>query len=162
MPLALLAVGKVRADQEQLEAALTGHLDDHHRFLLGEYLQQIEHLDLAIKRLTAEITRRFTPPPPPQEGKEGPNQPPTTERAQVQEEGVKGESAGAEMPETRQEGVVSAPALLTWEQAVILASSIPGISQRAACALLAEIGINMRQFPTAGHLARFRWGLPRQ
>jgi hypothetical protein len=33
--LAALAVGRVRADQKQLEAALTGTVTDHHRFLQG-------------------------------------------------------------------------------------------------------------------------------
>jgi transposase len=31
--------------------------------------------------------------------------------------------------------------------------SIPGIGERAASGILAEIGLNMQQFPTAGHLA---------
>ncbi len=65
--LAALAVGRVRAPQEQLEAALRGHVTDHHRFLLQEHLTQIHHLEQAIERVTAEITRRFTPPSPPEE-----------------------------------------------------------------------------------------------
>ncbi len=66
--LAALAVGRVRAPQEQLEAALRGHVTDHHRFLLSEHLTQIHHLEQAIERVTAEIVRRFTPPSPPEEG----------------------------------------------------------------------------------------------
>jgi transposase len=42
---------------------------------------------------------------------------------------------------------------LNWEAAVILLCSIPGISERAASGILAEIGVNMQQFPTASHLA---------
>src|SRR5438128_3834646 len=53
--LAALAVGRVRAPQEQLEAALRGHVTDHHRFLLSEHLTQIRHLEQAIERVTAEI-----------------------------------------------------------------------------------------------------------
>ena len=34
--LASLAVGRVQASQEHLEAALTGKVDEHHRFLLRE------------------------------------------------------------------------------------------------------------------------------
>jgi transposase len=41
--LAAIAVGRVRAPQEQLEAALRGHVTDHHRFLLSEHLTQIRH-----------------------------------------------------------------------------------------------------------------------
>ena len=65
--LAALAVGRVRANQEQLEAALRGHVTDHHRFLLSEHLTQIHHLEQAIERVTAEIARRFIPPSPPEE-----------------------------------------------------------------------------------------------
>jgi transposase len=39
--LAALAVGRVRATQEQLEAALRGHVTDHHRFLLSEHLSPV-------------------------------------------------------------------------------------------------------------------------
>lgn len=42
---------------------------------------------------------------------------------------------------------------MSWAEAVVLLCSIPGISERAAYGILAEIGINMQQFPTAGHLA---------
>jgi len=35
--LAGFAVGRVRATQAQLVAALTGHVDDHHRFLLRDW-----------------------------------------------------------------------------------------------------------------------------
>jgi transposase len=42
---------------------------------------------------------------------------------------------------------------LTWAEAVVLLCSIPGIGERAAIGILAEIGLSMQQFPTAGHLA---------
>lgn len=51
--LAALAVGRVRASQRELEAALTGTISSHHRFLLREHLTQIEHLEAAVERITA-------------------------------------------------------------------------------------------------------------
>jgi len=133
--LASFALGRVRATQEQLEAALTGKVDDHHRFLLGEYLTQIEHLEQALERVTAELTRRFTPALSPEE--DGGSH-------QKNEAMVEGE-------EEAQEPSGDAP--LNWADAVVLLCRIPGISERAAYGILAEIGIKMEQFPTASHLA---------
>jgi transposase len=136
--LAGLAVGRVRASQAELEAALTGTINEHHGFLLREHLTQIEHLEAAVERITAEIVRRFAPPEPPAEGKR--------EETKASEHEQEGSSRGlASLPEPKQGR--------SWEEAVVLLCSIPGISERAARAILAEIGVNMQQFPTASHLA---------
>lgn len=137
--LASLAVGRVRADQQQLEAALTGNVKDHHRFLLREHLTQIQHLEQAIERVTAEITRRFTPPPPEEEA---------TSRKKEETR------AEAEPDDPAEQETASSPlASLSWSAAVVLLCTIPGIGERTAIGILAEIGTNMRRFPTAAHLA---------
>lgn len=139
--LAAFAVGRGRASQAQLEAALTGHVTDHHRFLLREHLTQICHLEQAIDRVTTEITRRFTPPPSP------PEETATVEQADetTQERASK--------PASPEPTPLPAQTALNWTQAVVLLSSIPGISERIAIGIVAEIGTNMQQFPTASHLA---------
>lgn len=136
--LAAFAVGRVRASQAQLEAALTGHVTDHHRFLLREHLTQIRHLEQAIDRVTAEITRRFTPPP---------EEPATVKQGDEESQARPAERTSLEPPS------VPPPTDLTWSAAVVFLSSIPGISERAAIGIVAEIGTNMQQFPTAAHLA---------
>ncbi len=134
--LASFALGRVRASQEDLERALTGKVTAHHRFLLGEHLRQIEHLDEAIRRVSEEIARRFTLPEPPAEedGRSHAASEPTTEAS-----------------DTPPSSGVSAP--LSWQEAVRLVDEVTGISEQVAQGLLAEIGINMDQFPSSKHLA---------
>ena len=155
--LAQLAVGRVKADQKQLEAALRGTVNEHHRFLLGEYLRMIEQLDLAIGRVTAEIARRFTPTPPPEENGDTPLPEQPVEFCEAPGEAkppVSIDTTRGEMHEQDEAPAVPSKPALTLAQAVVLLCTIPGISsERAAHAILAEIGINMQQFPTAGHLA---------
>ena len=43
--------------------------------------------------------------------------------------------------------------LAPWEEAVALLDTIPGVGRTAAATIVAEIGAEMRQFPTAKHLA---------
>jgi transposase len=56
--LAELARGKLRAKRAELEAALTGRVRPHHRFLLTELLVQIEGVEETIARFDAEIAAR--------------------------------------------------------------------------------------------------------
>jgi transposase len=133
--LASFAAGRVRASQQDLERALTGKVTAHHRFMLGQHLQLIENLDEAIRRVNEELTRRFTPPEPPTEEEE---HPPMSEQA-------------LESAEPAPSSAESAP--LSWQEAARLIDQVTGISQRVAQGLLAEIGVNMDQFPSAKHLA---------
>lgn len=134
--LATFALGRVRASQEALERALTGNVTAHHRFMLGEHLKQIESLDAAIGRVSEEIARRLTPPEQPE--REELSESPERTFAQTGHE---------------ETNTASAPTSLNWQEAVQLLDQITGISESAAQGILAEIGINMAQFPSAQHLA---------
>src|SRR5437868_3810678 len=135
--LAALAVGRVHATQAQLEAALTGTVTDHHRFLLQEHLIQIRHLEQAIERVTAEIMRRFTPPAPAEEvTSPQPEMVPDSAKPQEQE------TTPEMLPDSAkpQESASSPQAALSFSEAVALLCSIPGIGERTAIGILAEIG----------------------
>lgn len=91
-----------------------------------------------MERITVEIARRFSPPEPPED--KAHFQPEGSERQEVSSD-----FCGQDLPLSKQG--------LSWEKAVLLLVSIPGISERAASGIRAEIGVNMQQFPTASHLA---------
>jgi transposase len=59
--LASLAKGQLRRKRAELEAALVGRIEPHHRLLLVELLAQIDYLDESIERLNGEIGDRFRP-----------------------------------------------------------------------------------------------------
>jgi transposase len=134
--LAAFAVGRVRANRQELESALTGKVTAHHRFLLGEHLKQIESLDAAIQRVSQEIARRFTPPDTPS-GEESDPPGPSRERDVAPEE-------TSQLPCSKE---------MSWQQAAQRIDAITGISEETAQGMLAEIGIEMDQFPSAQHLA---------
>ena len=127
--LAELARGRMRAKRAELEQALVGVFKPHHRFLLTELLAQVDTLDEAITRVGNEIATRM--------------QEVSLEQDQAEQP--------ASSPETEVETDEKPP--LTWAQAIVLLCSIPGISRRAAEGILAEIGLDMTRFPSAGHLA---------
>jgi transposase len=139
--LADLARGRLKAKRAQLEEALVGVLKPHHRFMLTEHLWLIDTLDEAITRASQEIAQRLDPPPDPAKAD-------ASQAAPGQQLGAEPETSDQEDQDQEQD-----PPSLTWAQAIVLLCSIPGISQRAAEGILAEIGIDMSRFPTPGHLA---------
>jgi len=98
--LSRLALGRLRNKREQLEQALVRRVSDHHRFLLKQYLAQVEFLEGQIAAFQEEIQRQLPP----------------------------------------------------FAEAIELWRTLPGIDEVAAAALLAEIGADMDQFPSARHL----------
>jgi transposase len=58
--LAALAHRGLKASPEELTAALTGRLTDHHRFLLELYLDQRDSADEAIQKIDREVDERIS------------------------------------------------------------------------------------------------------
>ncbi|NKQ34481.1 MAG: IS110 family transposase [Chloroflexi bacterium] len=121
--MAEMAKGRMRSKIPELEKALTGIVSDHHRFMLGEQLAHIDFMDGQIANISQEISVRLE--------KMSQNQQPPTP------------SEGA----NKTEAVEDVEKPLTWQAAVELLDTVPGINQRAAEAILAETGIDMGQFP---------------
>jgi transposase len=130
--MADLARGRMRSKIAELEKALTGIVQPHHRFLLAKQLGHIDFLDEQIEEISLEIEQQLErmswPDKPSEPGAS------TDREEQIQ---VAGES---ELP-------------LTWNTAVALLDTIPGVNRRIAEVMLAEMGLDMSQFPTAAHLA---------
>jgi transposase len=130
--MAELARGRLRNKLPELEKALTGIVEAHHRFLLSQQLAHIDFLDEQIVEISAEIGRRI----------EAMSQAPLPATSETDRAG-----ANAETNSDQQQPP------LTWSEAVTLLDTIPGIDRKTAEVILAEIGLDMSQFPTDKHLA---------
>jgi transposase len=132
--MAELARGRMRAKIPELEKALTGLVDSHHRFLLTKQLVHIDFLDEQIADIGTEIAQRIE------------------EMSQSVGRG-NGTSAGDGDGLGAEETLSDAEETpLTWVEAVELLCTIPGVGQRTTEVMLAEMGLDMSQFPTDKHL----------
>jgi transposase len=59
--LAQMAKSVLRAKIPALEEAFSGHFGEHHAFLCRQIIEHIDHLDVSIASLSAEIARRLVP-----------------------------------------------------------------------------------------------------
>jgi transposase len=121
--LAQLARRSMRAKIPALEQALNGSFDDHHAELAQMLLDQIDVLTAKIERLTTRIEELIAAIPAARAP--GPS-------------GGSGSDGG-------DPAVAPLPALDRLDE-------VPGIGRRGAQVILAEIGLDMGRFPTAGHL----------
>jgi len=131
--LAGLARGKMKAKHAALIEALTGHFDDHHAELARMLLDQIDALSAQIARLTARIEELIAAIPAAQG---------------VDADSTTGPDAG------RGTDAAVLPAVERLDQ-------ITGIGAAGAQAIIAEIGLDMARFPTAGHLVSWAKLSPR-
>ncbi len=137
--MADLARGRLRNKIPQLEKALTGFVQPHHRFLLAQQLAHIDFLNEEIEHLNVEIGRQLG--------------------TMSQPSDKTGNSSNTSEPEeTANEAEQEPP--LSFEEAVALLDTAPGIDVRAAQDILAEIGIDMSRFPTADHLVSWAGRAP--
>ena len=129
--MAELAKRRMRAKMPLLEQALTGIVHDHHRQLLAMQLAHIDFLDEQIEALNTAIETSLQALSTAEPSREAP--PPLLAVNSVP-------SDAASPP-------------LTFTRAVELLDSIPGIDQRGAEVIVAEIGMDRARFETAPRLA---------
>jgi len=130
--MANLARGRMRSKIPELEKALTGIVGPHHRFLLAKQLAHIDFLDEQVSDIGDEIARQIEAMPP-------------LSSLPEPDAGMESETELAATDET------AVP--LRWGEAVALLDTMPGVNQRTAGVMLAEMGLDMSCFPTDKHLA---------
>jgi transposase len=131
--LASLAKGRMRVKHAALVEALTGRFDDHHAELARMLLDQYDALTAQVDRLTARIEQLIAAIPAAQG---------------VSADGTTGPGAGTDP------GAAVLPAIQRLDE-------VPGIARHAAQVILAELGLDMGQFPTPAHLVSWAKLCPR-
>lgn len=138
--LAGMARGRMKAKHAALVQAFDGRFDDHHGELARILLDQIDALTRQIDRLTDRIETLIAAIP----AADAPAWDDTT-GADADTSGSDGAGVG---------GGIGLPA-------VRRLAEIPGLSPEVAQQVLAETGLDMGKFPTAGHLVSWTRLCPR-
>jgi transposase len=131
--LAGLARGRMRARHAALAEALAGMFSDHHAEIAGLLLDQIAFLDTRVARLDVLVSEQLAGLP---------------EAWGADADGTTGPGAGTGP---------DAPVL----NAVARLDEVPGITPGLAASIIAETGLDMTRFPTAGHLVSWAGLCPR-
>jgi transposase len=121
--LAELSKGRLRHKIPELRRALEGRVTEHHRFLIHRHWRQMESLENQIRQFEEEIAARMKP---------------TAEEIARLRQSI---PADAPLPPSPREEAIS-----RWME-------LPGIGLTTASRMVAELGVNMEQFPTSAHLA---------
>jgi transposase len=142
------ALGQLRGKIPQLREALDGHVTDHHRFLLRTHLEHAEYIERQIAAMTDRIETLIAA------GAIDPAQPCAPDGALLEETAAPEFSDGPEASAAQAAPEPEVPqGPVPFAQAMDLIDEIPGIDRVSAAAILAEIGANMGQYPSPGHLA---------
>jgi transposase len=129
--LAALARGRMKAKHDDLVEALTGAFDAHHGELARILLDQIDTLTSQIDQLTGRIGQLIADIP------------------------------AAAAPDNHDSGNPTGTGHPTGLPAVQRLAEIPGLGEAGAQTILAEVGLDMTRFPTAGHLVSWAKLCPR-
>jgi transposase len=153
--LADLARGRMKLKHTDLVQALTGQFDDHHAELARMMLDQIDALTAQIDTLTARIDALLAQMPlPARPDRPGPGES-TAEPCQSP-------SAVRAAPDGPDANAPSPPAAVRSAADLIdILDEVAGVGRHVAQVIIAEIGLDMSRFPTAGHLVSWAKLCPR-
>ena len=157
--LAELARRRLRGKIPELKEALHGHLTEHHRYMLALHLRHIETVEGMIADLDEHIARMIA-------GGELDSKPkstgPLTPAKETSPHAEPPTQAISDQPESSQQSALgqrepSAPALvpghLPFNKAIQIIDGISGLGVQSAIDILAEIGVDMSQFPSDKHIS---------
>lgn len=161
--LADMARRRMRSKIAGLRLALRGGVRDHHRFMLRTHLGEVEQIEGHMREIEARIQTVMeeagraaaqageagTPPPAPASTPESAGPAPEAPALPPPSAGQAGEAGTPPAPAVE----AGPPEPMNYTRAMSLLITIPGIKNRAAAAILAEIGPDMSAFATGAHLA---------
>jgi len=132
--MAELAKGRLRNKLRELEKALTGQVEEHHRFMLGHLLSHVDYLDEKLGLLEKEIDQQLE--------MMGAQSLPALAQEQDMKDWLIEQALTYPLDQPL-------PAIL----AVALLTTIPGVDWKIAVVIVAELGPDMSHFPNANHAA---------
>jgi transposase len=157
--LAELARGRLRVKHAALVQALTGRFDDHHAELARMLLDQIDALSGQIDQLTVLIEQTIAAfpaakPPAPAPG-------PGDGTAATLPAGIALAGSVPGHPDSHSVDPQTGELLIAPLPVVDRLDEVAGIGRHAAQVLIAEVGLDMGQFPTPAHLVSWARLAPR-
>src|SRR5271165_4053748 len=157
--LAALARGKMKAKRSELITALDGRFDDHHAELARMLLGQIDALSTQIDTLTARIEELIAELPD-AAGAIDHSDPGTGPGAGIDADP---DTGGGDLDAGDGNATRVDPATVPHCAPSVIErlDEIPGIGQRAAQTIIAEIGLDIARFPTPEHLVSWAKLCPR-
>jgi transposase len=157
--LSNLARGRLRKKLPELREALLGQVSEHHRFMLGTLLDHLLYLEELEEKLSSRIEELMkraddAAAPSQQQPNSGCAEP---QRAEAWLEPPAMSSSGSDSAEPvelqeaePQDKGIGVPSFASAIEQLV---AIPGVDKRTAQCVLAEIGTDMSQFPSAANLA---------